>query len=29
VLERPDRWLVVKNGEIVARDGLCLVGGDE
>jgi cytosine/creatinine deaminase len=29
VIERPDRWLVVKNGEIVARDGVCLVGSDE
>lgn len=29
VIERPDRWLVVKNGKIVAREGVCLVGGDE
>ncbi|MEZ4573290.1 MAG: amidohydrolase, partial [Thermomicrobiales bacterium] len=25
VIERPDRWLVVKRGRIVARDGECLV----
>jgi cytosine/adenosine deaminase-related metal-dependent hydrolase len=25
VIERPTRWLVVKNGRIVARDGECLV----
>ncbi len=25
VIERPPRWLVVKNGKIVARDGECLV----
>jgi cytosine/adenosine deaminase-related metal-dependent hydrolase len=25
VIERPPRWLVVKNGRIVARDGVCLV----
>lgn len=26
VIERPKRWLVVKRGQIVARDGACLVG---
>jgi cytosine deaminase len=25
VIERPQRWLVVKGGRIVARDGVCLV----
>jgi cytosine deaminase len=25
VIERPQRWLVVKNGRIVAREGACLV----
>jgi cytosine/adenosine deaminase-related metal-dependent hydrolase len=28
VIERPARWLVVKAGKVVARDGECLVGGD-
>jgi len=27
VIERPARWLVVKGGQIVAREGECLVGG--
>lgn len=27
VIERPARWLVVKGGRIVAREGECLVGG--
>ena len=27
VIERPDRWLVVKGGKIVARNGECLVNG--
>jgi cytosine/adenosine deaminase-related metal-dependent hydrolase len=27
VIERPARWLVVKRGRIVARDGESLVGG--
>jgi cytosine deaminase len=25
VIERPQRWLVVKGGQIVAREGTCLV----
>ena len=25
VIERPPRWLVIKRGQIVARDGECLV----
>ena len=25
VIERPQRWLVVNNGRIVARNGTCLV----
>lgn len=25
VFERPDRWLVMKRGQIVAREGICLV----
>jgi cytosine deaminase len=29
IVERPARWLVMKRGEIVARDGHCLVGGQE
>lgn len=28
VIERPARWLVVKGGRIVARDGECMVGGE-
>jgi cytosine/creatinine deaminase len=28
VIDRPPRALVVKNGTIVARDGVCLVGED-
>lgn len=28
VIERPARWLVVKNGRVVAREGVCLVGSD-
>lgn len=27
VIERPARWLVVKSGKVVAREGECLVGG--
>ena len=27
VIERPARWLVVKGGKVVAREGECLVGG--
>ncbi|MDQ3549583.1 MAG: amidohydrolase family protein [Chloroflexota bacterium] len=27
VIERPARWLVVKGGQIVAREGECLAGG--
>jgi cytosine/adenosine deaminase-related metal-dependent hydrolase len=29
VIERPARRLVVKNGRVVARDGVCLAGSDE
>jgi cytosine/adenosine deaminase-related metal-dependent hydrolase len=29
VIERPARWLVVKRGRIVAREGECLIGGDD
>jgi cytosine/adenosine deaminase-related metal-dependent hydrolase len=25
VIERPKRWMVVKNGQVVARDGECLI----
>ena len=27
VIERPARWLVIKRGKVVAREGECLVGG--